>query len=233
MLPDIEKLLIVQDRDAKLRALKKDLERVPLEEQHSRDRMADDEKGVATARAALQAVEMAIKKVELNVGTRRQSVTRMKTQQYETRKNEEYSALGHEIERYQKEISQLEDQELELMEKADAAKKVLTEAEARRKSTQTLVDDDLTQLAARKKNIQAQVAELEADRRALAEKVDPDLLDTYNRIALRKGEAIVALEDGQCGGCHMKVVKSTVVEVKGEKNIAHCENCGRLLYFGG
>lgn len=233
MLPEIEKLLIVQDRDTKLRALKKDLERIPLEEQHSRSRMAGDEKALGDAKSAYQAVEVGIKKLELDVGTRRQSITRMKTQQFETRKNEEYAALGHEIERYQKEISQLEDQELELLEKAETAKKALAEAEARWKATQALVDEDLGQLVERKKNIEAQVAEVEADRRSQAGGVDSDLLDTYNRIGQRKGEAVVALEDGQCRGCHMKVVKATVVAVKAEKSVAHCENCGRILYFVG
>ena len=62
------------------------------------------------------------KNLELDVGTRNESIARFKTQQYETRKNDEFSAMGREIERYQKEISALEDQELELMEQADVLK---------------------------------------------------------------------------------------------------------------
>ena len=59
------------------------------------------------------------KRLELDVGTRNESIARLKTQRYETRKNDEFSAMGREIERYQNEISALEDQELELMEQAD------------------------------------------------------------------------------------------------------------------
>ena len=233
MLPVIEKLLIVQDRDTKLRALHKDLERVPVEEQNCRDRMSDDEKKVAAAKAALQLVEVAIKNLELDIGTRRQCITRMKTQQYETRKNEEYTALGHEIVRYEKEISQFEDQEIDLLDKAETAKKALNEADARRKSTQILVNEDLAKLAERKTNVESQIAEISAERAALASVVEPEVLDAYDRISQRKGEAVVALEDGQCKGCHMKVVKSTVVEAKAEKILAHCENCGRLIYYAG
>ena len=29
----------------------------------------------------------------------------------------------------------------------------------------------------------------------------------------------------------MKVVKSTVIDVKAENHLAHCENCGRILYW--
>ena len=67
-------------------------------------------------------VEVDRKKMELDVGTRETSIARLKTQQYETRKNDEFQALGHEIERYEKEIQQIEDQELELMEQGDKLK---------------------------------------------------------------------------------------------------------------
>ena len=43
--------------------------------------------------------------------------------------------------------------------------------------------------------------------------------------------AVVGLVDEVCQGCHMKVTKSTIVAVKAEKQIAHCENCGRILYW--
>ena len=84
---------------------------------------------VAAASASLEAtkdrarhVEVEKKKLELDVGTRNESISRLRTQQYETRKNDEFSAIGREIERYQNEISALEDQELELMVQADVLK---------------------------------------------------------------------------------------------------------------
>ena len=51
------------------------------------------------------------------------SWARLKTQQYQTRKNDEFQAIGHEIERYENEIRKIEDEELELMVAAD---KVIT-----------------------------------------------------------------------------------------------------------
>ena len=69
------------------------------------------------------------KSLELDVGTRSESIARLKTQQYETRKNDEFSAMGREIERYQNEISALEDQELELMEQADVSSRRRSQSE--------------------------------------------------------------------------------------------------------
>jgi len=62
------------------------------------------------------------KKLELDVGTRTETISRLKTQQYQTRKNDEFQAIGHEIERYENEIRKIEDNELELMVEADKVK---------------------------------------------------------------------------------------------------------------
>ena len=101
-------------------------------------------------------------------------------------------------------------------------------------STQKLVDEEFTALAERRKNCESQIAGLNTDRTAIAEKVDGDTLDTYNRLFTGKnGIAVVPLEDGQCKGCHMKVIKSTEMSARAEKTLTHCENCGRVVYAHG
>jgi predicted nucleic acid-binding Zn-ribbon protein len=43
-------------------------------------------------------------------------------------------------------------------------------------------------------------------------------------------EAIVGLEHEVCMGCHTKVTARTRVNIKADKTVVHCENCGRILY---
>ena len=38
------------------------------------------------------------------------------------------------------------------------------------------------------------------------------------------------MRDGKCEGCHMKLIASTVMKVQTGKEIAQCEDCGRILY---
>ncbi len=123
MQSELEQLLILQDRDQKIKQIQR-----------------RDEIGAAPARASrrsssprappvLEALKMKArhievdrKKLELDAGTRMESINRLKTQQYETRKNEEFRAMGNEIERYEKEIRAIEDQELELMDQVEKLK---------------------------------------------------------------------------------------------------------------
>lgn len=233
MLHAIAKLLIIQDRDLKIRAIDKELDHLPVEEDDARDKLAGDRRRVEAAKLAMQENEVAMKNLELDIQTRRDSIAKLKIQQYETRKNDEFRAMGGEIERYGKEVSELEDRELVLMEKGEQLKQSLADAQLKLEASQRLVDEELADIATRRDNLTAEKAELQSNRQESEKDVDADVLDIYNRLFKSKGGLVVVpLVNGQCKGCHMKVVKSTVVAVKAGREVTHCESCGRILYCG-
>jgi len=233
MLPSIQALLVLQDRDRRLRTLADELARIPRDQARAQDRLAGDTDAVRKAKEAVQANEVEIKKVELDVGTRKTTIQRLKTQQFETRKNDEFQALGHEVARYEKDIDGLETRELELMEKADALKATLAEAESALAKTRRLVDEDLSALAERRQRLEAESLEVQAERATLAAAAPQDLLPLYERLLKTKnGLAVVPVAGGKCGGCHMKLVASTLVKVNSGAEGTQCESCGRLVYAG-
>jgi len=120
--PELEQLLILQDRQQKIRQIQNEIETVPLRRKSLEAQMAATESAVDVLRHKARQIEVDRKKLELDVGTRTESIARFKTQQYQTRKNDEFQALGHEIERYENEIRKIEDEELELMVQADKVK---------------------------------------------------------------------------------------------------------------
>jgi predicted nucleic acid-binding Zn-ribbon protein len=170
--------------------------------------------------------------LQLEIETRRTTIGRLKTQQFETRKNDEYTALGHEIERYAGDIARLEDSELALMEKGETLKASSVAAASALTATRVKVQEELSLMKERHVALSAQIAELESERSALASGVESSLLARYDRLFDKKAPAVVPLQHGICGGCHMRVTPTTFTQVKGEKGLAFCENCSRLLYFG-
>lgn len=231
MLPEIRALLVLQDRDRRLLDRRHDLERLPQDEQRAKAKLANDLAKVAKAKEAVQSNELAVKKVELDAQTRRTSIQRLKTQQFETRKNDEFQALGHEVARYEKDVDSLETQELELMEVADGLRKQLAEAQQSLTATQKIVDEDLAHIVERRSRLEGEIAELTAERVKLAAEIPDSVLPLYERLLKTKaGVAVAPLKDGRCGGCHMKLVTATVVKVQSGTQIAQCEDCGRILY---
>jgi predicted nucleic acid-binding Zn-ribbon protein len=233
MLDEVRALLILQDRDRRLLALAKDLERLPQDEARAKTKLAGDEAAVKKAHDALVDCELRLKRLELDAGTRRTTIQRLKVQQYETRKNEEYQALGHEITRYEKEADDLETRELELMEEMDALRAAQKAAEAALAHTRTLVDEDLATIVRRRERMEAERAEIVTERDQLATGVSETVLPLYQRLMKTKdGMAIAPMHEGKCGGCHMKLIASTVVAVQNAREMTRCEDCGRILYVG-
>ncbi len=228
---ELEQLLVLQDRQQKIRQIQAEIKTVPLERSHLESQLAASAAGVDAQKTRHLEVER--KKLELDVGTRTESIARLKTQQYQTRKNDEFQAIGHEIERYENEVRKLEDQELELMIEADKMKAEFEAAENTARATKETISRQLIDLESKSKALETQQRELENEREALASKIDADLLDQFERLFNSKGDAaIVAVEHGVCTGCHMKVTTATAAGVKAGKEIVSCEQCGRILYLG-
>jgi uncharacterized protein len=232
MLPELETLLIIQDRDQKIFALKKELARIPEMAEHAKTRLRGDQDTVQKTKEQLQHVEVEMKKVELDIGTRENTIARLKRQQYETRKNDEFQALGHEVVRYQGEVAKLEETQLVYMERSETMHKALREVEAALSKTQAVVEADLRELEERRRNSEEQIRSLEAEKEPFVRQVDRALYGTYQRILKSKGgSAVVPVLGGQCRGCHMKVTSATIVKAKTEKDMTFCDHCGRMIYF--
>ena len=232
MLPEIEKLLVLQDRDQRIRTLKTELKNAPIERKDLETRLAATAAGAETAKANLRELEVEKKRLEVEAQGKRDQINRFKTQQMQTRKNEEFQALGNEIAHFEKEISKIEDRELEVMEQIETARPALAEAERKVAEAKSRVASQITDLEAKIAIINETLKTAEAERGALAVGIDEDLLDQYNRLfASKGGNPVVALEHEVCTGCHMKLTTQTLVRVRGAKEITHCEQCGRILYW--
>ena len=232
MQAELEQLLILQDRQQKIRQIENEIRNLPLQRKHLESQLAESAARLEALKQKARLVEVDRKKLELDVGTRTESISRLKTQQYQTRKNDEFQAMGHEIERYEDEIRKLEDQELELMEQGDKLKVEVTAEEKKAAATKDSISRQMNDLGEKSKTLETRLQELARERKELAEKMDEDLLNRFERLFTSKGDsAIVAVEHGVCTGCHMKLTTATVKAAEADKEIVNCEQCGRILYI--
>ena len=191
MPPDITGLLSLQERDLRLQDLRKELERIPKQQDLAKQRLAAHEKAVADAKAAVQENEVAIKGVELDIGTRKESISRLKTQQFETKKNEEYQALGVKVAHYGEEIDDLETRELELMERGDQLKSLLAEAETAYGRTKGGVDEEVETLQVRADQFSRETESLEEERKQLLVGMEEETISIYERLLQKLGAPVV------------------------------------------
>ena len=232
MLEAIEKLLILQDRDRKISRLRNELANVEPERHALQTKTAASQAALDAARQRIKQIESDRKKLELEVETKKQAIERYSLQQFQTKKNDEYRALAHEIQMARDAIVKLEDQQLELMEQAETAQRDLAAATRLADDAKKQADRQITDLTAREENLKKELATLEADRDQLAAAVDPGVLPRYERLRKSKGEnVVVGVAHGVCGGCHMKLQRQVIVTCQGNQEIVSCPNCGRILYY--
>jgi uncharacterized protein len=232
MLDTIEKLLILQDRDRRIRQEQGELARIEPERQTLKAKAATAQAALENTKLRTKQIESARKDLELEVETKKQMIVRYSNQQFQTRKNEEYRALAHEIDTCKAAIFEIENREIEFMEQAEAAQKEILRATQGAKDARTLVDEQVAQLDAREQNLLKELAKLEANREELAAAVDESARSRYERLVRSKGEnVVVGVQHGVCGGCHMKLPPQLLVTCQADKELVGCSNCGRILYY--
>src|SRR6266852_1629253 len=153
MLETIEKLLILQDRDRKIGRVRGQLTHIEPERQSLRSKTSEAQKALDADKERVKQLESHRKNLELEVEAKKQLIAKYSLQQFQTRKNEEYRALAHEIDLCKEEIVKIEDRELELMEQAEAAQKEAIRATHTLAETRTLVEDQMSQLTTREQTL--------------------------------------------------------------------------------
>jgi uncharacterized protein len=232
MLDVVEKLLILQDRDRKIRRLRSQLAHIEPERQMFRAKAVEAQTGLDAAKTKVKQTESDRKALELEVQTKKEQISRYANQQLQTRKNEEYRALTHEIDLCKDEIRKIEDRELELMEQAEAAQREVARLTQATNEARKTMEDQLSQLAAREANLKADLDQLEANRDELSAAVNDAARDRYERLVRSKGEnVVVGVQHGVCGGCHMRLPAQILVTCQAQQEMVSCTNCGRILYY--
>ncbi|MSU84895.1 MAG: hypothetical protein EXS21_07265, partial [Pedosphaera sp.] len=173
------------------------------------------------------------KKLELDADALKDRIGKVRVQQNETRSNDQYKAYEHQIETSQREISRLEDQQLELMEQNENASKQLAIAAMAYTALKAESDRQLADLVAREKNLTDELAAATEARATAASGIDdPVLLNRYDRLLKTKGDnVIVGVGGNVCGGCHMQLTTQSVITAKGQSEMVACPTCSRILYF--
>ena len=232
MLDVIEKLLILQDCDRKILREKDELGRIEPERREMQAKVTHSQISLEAAKHRVKQAESDRKKLELDVEAKKEQIERYSLQQFQTKKNEEYRALTHEIDTCKEVIVMLEDQELELMEQGEVAQREVNAATQSGNEIKKLADGQIAALNDREQNLKKELAELEARRGELAETVEEGTRLRYERTLKKKGSnVVVGIEHGVCGGCHMQLSRQVVVQCQADQEIVSCPNCGRILYF--
>jgi predicted nucleic acid-binding Zn-ribbon protein len=230
------RLLELADLDAELGRLEHRRRGLPehaeLTQLEQRDRELRDEISSLEAREGDLRREQA--KADADVEQVRTRITRDRTRldAGQVSSPKELENLQSEIESLLRRQSDLEDVELDVMERLEGAQARLKEAGAERGTIVT----DAEAAKARRDVALADIAELSGtamQRRAAVLAEEPaDLIDLYERLRVQHGGVgAAALRRGQCQGCHLSLntVDLNAIRAAADDDVLRCEECRRIL----
>jgi len=228
----VEALLVLQERDLRVAALTAELEAAPRQLAALEKEVAARKQAFDDLKNATRQTEADRKKLDLEVQSKQGAIARYRSQQMQTRKNEEFAALNHEIEHAEKEISTLEDRELELMEAYEKGLAKVAEGQKELAAFEAKAAQKKAEIEKRGAAVTSELAATKEKQATAEQAVPEESLGRYRRILKSKKDiALVPIEHGACGGCHMKLTSQTVLSAKGSETLTSCENCGRLVYW--
>jgi len=85
-------------------------------------------------------------------------------------------------------------------------------------------------LGHRKGEVEAVLPQLRESRDGLAQQINPEAINTYERIRLTRRQAVVKAERGKCQGCHIALPTSQWQRAKAG-DLIQCNSCSRILYL--
>jgi predicted nucleic acid-binding Zn-ribbon protein len=140
--------------------------------------------------------------------------------------------MQHEVQTLTRRQSDLEDAELEVMERMEDAQRALDVLLAERSG-----NDDARAAAVEQRDrewaaIDAELAAISDDRAKVAPEIPAELLALYDKIrASEGGIGAAAIERGRCGGCHLDLMnneKAAFRDAPTDEVLRH-EECRRIL----
>ena len=140
--------------------------------------------------------------------------------------------MTHELTTLERRISDLEDAEIEVMERLEEAEGALAATTAQLTSTDEQLAAATVARDERSTEINESLSSVQAERATAVQGLPADLMGLYDRLrASKQGIAAAALRARQCGGCRLTLNPSdlAVIAKAPVDEVVRCEECSRIL----
>ena len=230
--PEFQNLLLLHSRDRRLQKLKSELEQNPHEQEHIQKQINLEKETVALALSEWKELEAKNNALENEIISASDKIVRLKQQQLEVKKNEEYAALENEIASVSSSQSLLEDEQLQILLKIDDARETAKIAEGKIAIKIADLEKSLTACKEHFHDLKNEISLLEGDVKTAREAVELPILSSYDRTktVISKPPYIAPIEEQRCSGCNLRVSNDVVSSILVERKLTQCDQCGRIVY---
>nr|WP_307726501.1 C4-type zinc ribbon domain-containing protein [Trichlorobacter sp.] len=195
------------------------------------------EQTLASVQSALtghqtQMTELRRERAELDAAmhTEQENIKRSETNMKEIRTNKEFQAIGREITAARKQVSDLEEQQLQIDTRIEELQTTIDACQAElatlADSTKNGSDEKQACIAALQGTIDAATAK----RDVIVKELSSSLVRRYAQLRdQRRGQALAEARDGSCMGCNMQLPPQLYNTLFRGDEMYFCPHCQRIL----
>ncbi len=230
MLSELKNLIALQAADAEIRRLEKEIGELPKRVASIETKLAGTKQRVENAKKDIAAAQAEKRRLEGEIQSEQQKISKYREQMLAVKTNEQYKALQHEVAFGEKNIRGHEDKILELMVSAEDLEKILKASENELKVEAAEVAREQESARQRTAEDEKLLAEWKAKAAEHRAGVDPAHLSHYDRVARLRGSGLATLKGQHCGACNVMLRPQTYNEVLTNEHFITCDSCGRIFY---
>ena len=150
---------------------------------------------------------------------------------YTIANNREYQAITREISEIKRSNRDREEKILALMEQLEILEPDTRRLEDEVREAEANVKKANEGTVERLKEIELEVNEIAKDRPQVLEQLEKKLVRRYDFMRSRSPDALIAVKDGTCGGCHTRIIPQLYNEMLKFDEFKECPMCRRILYI--
>lgn len=184
------------------------------------------------ALASQHTAQTALKNAEAEVAAQQQKIANNQRALYggSVTNPKELEDLQLEAEALQRQLTRLEETQLEAMLTFEERDQILTEAEQNIEATRARVAGENQDMHAEEKTLLAEAEKLEQARTTVLEDISADMLTLYQELRrTRKGLAVIAIQDAECPACGATLSSAQAQATRSPNQLATCAECGRIM----
>lgn len=228
----IKLLVELQGLDTRIFKSEYELKSIPQKAKQMDEDFKEKSANLKKCEEDLKALQVKRKDKEGELEGKEGTIKKYQSQLYQVKTNKEYSALQEEIGRVRADNSLIEEDIIKILDQIDAENARIAKEKETLKQEEGKLNEEKKRFNEDVERIKKDLEGIKIQRKALAEKVDKDVLRKYERIVNSKdGMAVVPIANEACQGCFRVMPPQVINEIKMMSGIVVCENCARILYI--
>lgn len=185
---------------------------------------------VITARTAFENLNMESRKADDNLHMVEERIARDLERLNATSSPKDATAIQSEVESLTQRKDELEEVELEILERLEVARVELEAISQKRETTSKEIDDLREKIQSEVDELKNQGRKLVADREILVSKIPADVLEKYRALAAKQ-IAVGKVESRSCSACRMGLTANTIDTLAElpEDEVGNCPECLAMI----